>query len=205
MTLHPLSEDDPRLRAVSAKLTLKQLRTREQQAEIDALLDYVYAKANKGVAGETYDRSKQSVVGLSANQVSLMKQISIVDLSIGRKDYHDIHVLINPQIVWRSKSMLQKNEGCVNFPTIRGLTSRSKSVKVQALDRSGNELTLKLTGWPAVLIQHEYDHLNGHLFIDRLLDPTQADLVEAGEFKEYRKAKGGWRKKTDMSGKIWRG
>jgi peptide deformylase len=131
-----------------------------------------------------------------------MKQICIVDMSIGRRGYYDLHVLVNPKIVWRSQTMVEKAEGCVNFPTIWGKTRRSATVRVEALDRSGNEIKLKVTGWAAVLLQHEVDHLNGRLFIDRLPDPTQADLVGAGEYKNYRKQKSSWLAKIDVSDRV---
>ena len=201
MLLQPLLESDPRLRVVCADLSKKQLSLKEQQVEIDALLNYVDGHGNKGVA-TPQNKDQQSVVGLSANQVGLMKQICIVDLSIGHRGYHDLHALINPRITWRSKGTLMKNEGCVNFPTLRGLTLRARTIKVEALDRSGNEMTLKLTGWPAVLLQHEVDHLNGHLFIDRLLDPAKADLVPEGEYKNYRLQKNDWKRKIDVSSLI---
>jgi peptide deformylase len=202
MKLSTLKSDDPRLRTVCAALTPAQLRAKEQQTEIDGLLQYVGVRGNKAVPGEVQDVAIQSVVGLSANQVGLMKQICIVDLSIGRKGYYDLHVLVNPKIVWRSKSTIAKNEGCVNFTTIRGITKRSRTVKIEALDRSGNEVALKLTGWPAVLLQHEIDHLNGHLFIDRLPDPTVADLVVPGEYQKYRKQSSTWKTKIDVSAII---
>ena len=202
MTLHPLNENDPRLRTTCVVLTRPQLRLKSQQTEIDELLAFVQGTGNKAVPGTKADKNRQSVVGLSANQVGLMKQVCIVDLSIGRKGYFDLRVLINPTIVWRSKAEVAKNEGCVNFPTTRGFTLRSRTVKVEALDRSGNEIILKLTGWPAVLLQHEVDHLNGHLFIDRLKDPTQADLVESGEYQSYRNSIVDWRKKIDVSARA---
>lgn len=202
MIFSPLSENDPRLRAQCAELTRAQLRSREQQVEIDALLDYVYGKSNKAMPGKVIDRSQPTTVGLSANQVGVMKQICIVDLSIGRKGYHDLHVLINPRIVWRSKSVIGKAEGCVNFKTTWGVTVRSRTVEVVAIDRSGNDISLKVTGWPAVLLQHEVDHVHGRLFIDRLADPAQADVVKPKEYDAYRKSKGDWPRKTDVSNQI---
>jgi peptide deformylase len=202
MIFTPVSEDDPRLRHECAELTRAQLRGREQQVEIDALLDYVYGKSNKAMKGETVDRAKPTTVGLSANQVGVMKQISIVDLSIGRKGYNDMHVLINPKITWRSKAVVEKAEGCVNFKTIWGVTRRSRTVEVVAMDRSGNEISLKVTGWAAILLQHEVDHLAGRLFIDRLVDPKRADLVKPKEYEAYRKMKADWPRKTDVSAKV---
>lgn len=204
MIFTPLAENDPRLRHECAELTRADLRSRVQQLEIDALLDYVYGKSNKAVPGKVIDRAAPTTVGLSANQVGVMKQICIVDLSIGRKGYHDLHVLINPRIVWRSKAVIQKAEGCVNFKTTWGTTERSRTVEVVAMDRSGNDISLKVTGWPAVLLQHEVDHVHGRLFIDRLVDPTQADVVKPKEYEIYRKQKAAWPRKTDVSGKIIR-
>ena len=200
--LLPLAEDDSRLRQYCTLVTRRELRLKTQQAEIDALLEYVHGTGNKTVAGVPQDPKQKSVVGLSANQVGLMKQICVVDLSIGRRGYYDLHILINPRIIWRSKSVVQKNEGCVNFPTIRGKTRRSATVKVEALDRSGNEIKLKVTGWAAVLLQHEVDHLNGRLFIDRLIDPVRADLVGPGKVEIYRKQKSAWPVKIDVTDRV---
>ena len=202
MSFKPLEQGDPRLRQACKQLTKKELTQKNQQAEVSRLLEYVGGRGNKSVPGVSPDRTRPRVVGLSANQVGVMKRISIVDLAIGKRGYYDTFVLINPKIVWRSKSTLERVEGCVNFTTIWGKTKRSKTVKVEALDRSGNEISLKLTGWPAILLQHEVDHLNGHLFIDRLVDPERADLVAPSEFAAYKKTKEDWPKTIDVSHHI---
>jgi peptide deformylase len=200
MTLAPLDQNDPRLRQVCAALTRANLRNLEQQLEVDALIDFMYGIVGKPLAGAAVAKSQPKTVGLSANQVGIMKQICAVDMSIGRRGYTDIYILVNPKVVWASKSVAERPEGCVNFATTWGITRRSRSVCVQALDRSGNELELKLTGWPATLIQHEIDHLNGRLFIDRLPDPSKAHRVEGDEYVAYRKSKPGeWQKLVDVS------
>jgi peptide deformylase len=203
MTLTPLDQQDPRLRQVCSLLSKAQLREREQQQEIDALLDFVYGVVDKSTFAQRIERPRPKTVGLSANQVGIMKQICVVDMSIGRRGYTDVHVLVNPKIAWRSKAALEKAEGCVNFVTTWGVTSRARSVVVEAWDRSGNELQLKLVGWPAILLQHEIDHLSGHLFIDRLLDPRHAHIVEEEDYPSYRRAKPAqWHKFIDVSGQV---
>jgi peptide deformylase len=200
VTLTPLDQYDVRLRQASGSVARQELRRREQQLEITALLDYLY-----GVEGG--DRSHVEripgiprTVGLSACQVGIMKQICMVDLSIGNRGYTDIYTLVNPSISWQSKTVVQRAEGCVNFPQIWGVTTRSRTVKVLALYRSGNQLELKLTGWPAILLQHEIDHINGRLFIDRLIDPSKAHLVEASDFLSYRLSKAkDWQKFIDVT------
>lgn len=193
MKLTVLKPDDPGLRVVSEKVTIKELKDKTFQGAIELLLDYVYGNNNKK------ERNKVRTVGLSANQVGLLKRISVVDMAISRKQFSDIHVLINPEIIWKSKSLQEKEEGCVNLPHVFGSVKRSKTVKVKALDRSSNELEIKATGWPAILLQHEIDHLNGHLFIDHLEDPQKAHKVLDGEIKEYRKNRKTWDKFVDVS------
>lgn len=203
MILEPLEQHDPRLRQVCVAITRTQLRDRAQQREIDALLDFVYGVSTQNLPDGRRDLSHPNTVGLSANQVGIMKQISVIDLSIGHRGYTDVHVLVNPRIVAHSRSVVEKPEGCVNFPTTWGMVRRSRSVQVAALDRSGNELTFKLTGWAAVLLQHEIDHLQGVLFIDRLVDPEKAHLVKTEEYPEYRKIKPqSWGKFIDVSGQV---
>lgn len=200
MTLMPLDQHDPRLRQRCAPLSKPQLRLREQQLEIDALLNYVRGVVNKDTANGRREHTRPSTVGLSANQAGIMKQICVVDLSIGRKGYTDLYVLVNPKIIWKSKGKLTRTEGCVNFPTTWGLTNRATSVKVGAWDRSGNELSLRLSGWPASLLQHEVDHLDGLLFIDRMPDPAHAHHVDPEDYPVYRKLKPQqWHSFVDMS------
>jgi peptide deformylase len=189
MMLSPLDQFDPRLRQVCATLAKSQLRTLEQQLEIDAMLDYMYGVSNKAVRGANAVKAKPNVAGLSANQVGIMKQICAVDLSIGSRGYTDLYLFVNPRIVWASKTVVERAEGCLNFTSTWGVTRRSRTVRVAALDRSGNEIEMKLTGWPAILVQHEVDHLNGRLFIDRLPDPSHAHLVPPEEYLSYRKGK----------------
>jgi peptide deformylase len=206
MILTPLDQNDPRLRQVCAEVSKGQLREREQQQEIDALIDYVYGVVDKTTVGRgVTERAQPRTVGLSANQVGIMKQICIVDMAIGRKGYHDLRVLVNPRIIVRSKAEIMKPEGCVNFVTTWGVTRRSRTIEVLCLDRSGNELLMKLTGWPAILLQHEVDHLQGRLFIDRLPDPRYAHHVELEEYPLYRKMKPEqWEKFVDVSEQVVR-
>lgn len=184
MAKKPLAKNHPKLHKECEEVTKKELRTKEFQKILDEMLDIVYGRNNKGA---NHDKSRPMTVGLSANQIGIMKRISIVDLAIGHKGYSDIHILINPKITWHSKSLSKHDEGCVNLPEIWGSVPRYKEVEVEALDRSGNEITIRAKGWTSVLLQHEIDHLNGYLFIDRLEDPSKAHYVKKDNMVEYRK------------------
>lgn len=196
MNLKILEAKNPILRKPCLTITPQQLRTKSIQDKINEMLDFVHGKSNKGT---TRDTNKPMTVGLSANQVGINSKISIIDLAIGRKSYNDIYVLVNPEITWRSKSIVERREGCVNLPTVWGYIKRSKRVKVKAVDRSGNKIDLDVKGWAAALLQHEIDHLNGKLFIDHLDNPKKAHLVLSGEYKAHKKAKKTWKKFIDVS------
>lgn len=182
--LIPLAATDQRLRQVCVEVSRRELRTGAVQAEIEQMLAFVYGHNHKAAS---HQRRRPVTVGLSANQVGIMRRISIVDLAIGRRDASDIHALINPRILARSQAVTRHSEGCVNLPQIWGPVERCRRVTVQALDRSGNTLTIEADGWAAVLLQHEIDHLSGQLFIDHLADPAKAHLVAPGDMKAYNK------------------
>jgi peptide deformylase len=193
----PLKPTDERLRLVCDVVQPHELRAKAFQTQIDRLIAYVYGNNPKGTEGKP---SRPITVGLSANQVGIMKRICVVDMAIGQKGFHDLHVWVNPRITKRSKAMQTQSEGCVNLPQIWGPVTRHKTVTVQTLDRSGNKLTLELKGWAAILAQHEIDHLDGKLFIDHLADPTQAHLVADSEIRTYnKKQSANWAKTIDVS------
>lgn len=196
MELTVLAPKDTILRTPCLPLTKRDLRKTTVQQEIEALIDFVYGNNNKG---KNRNRNHAMTVGLSANQVGLNKRISIVDMAIGKRGYSDIQVLINPEITWMSTATVENCEGCVNLPSIWGYVKRSKRIKVKALDRSGNEIALTLNGWPAILLQHEIDHLNGKLFIDKLPDAKGAFHVEDGDYQKFKQEKRAWKKFIDVS------
>lgn len=192
----PLDKTDKKLRNICPPISPKELRSEKVQNNIDALLDFVYGRSNKGKGS---DRSRPMTIGLSANQVGVMRRISIVDFAIRRREYSDVHVFINPKIVKHSKTTKIRWEGCVNLPGIWGEVPRYIWVVVRAFDRWGSEYVIKAKGWQAVLLQHEIDHLNGILFIDRLKNPTRAHLVKEDQYKVYKKEKKNWKIFTDVS------
>ncbi len=199
MKLEALDPKDPLLRKICQQVSRQELKTKKFQEIVESVLDFTYEKSNKG---PQRDRNKHTTVGLSANQVGVDKQISVVDLAIGKKEITDMHIIINPAITWKSKTKTNRCEGCVNLPHIWGYVERSARVRVKAMDRSGNLIQIDAKGWPAILLQHEIDHLNGYLFIDKLPDPKKALLVKEGEFKTFNKEKKNWTQYIDVSDLI---
>ncbi len=105
-------------------------------------------------------------VGLAATQIGEPFQIFVVDCAPeGQKS--DLRVFVNPEILAREGSILFE-EGCLSFPTAREEIERAEKVRVRAQDADGSWFELEVEGLLAVAIQHEYDHLQGILMIDRL-------------------------------------
>lgn len=105
-------------------------------------------------------------IGLAAPQVGVSLRIFVVDLSVGR-DPAGLSVMINPEFVARDGMQLEE-EGCLSVPGFTATVARPKHVVVKGLDRFGNEHQLEGTGLMARALQHEMDHLQSCLFVDRL-------------------------------------
>ena len=106
-------------------------------------------------------------VGLAAIQVGIDKSLLVYDIA-DKEDGHDLHVLINPQIIAREGQIISENEGCLSVPDFRADVKRAARILVEAVDRQGNPLRLEAEGLLAIVLQHEIDHLNGKLFIDHV-------------------------------------
>lgn len=114
-------------------------------------------------------------IGLAAVQVGVLKRLFVIDVP----DFGKFE-MINPKIIEKSKETSVYEEGCLSLPGIASEVERAKTITVEYLDLDGNKKTLNATDLLATCIQHEYDHLEGILFIDRL--PPEIRLKEIKEF-----------------------
>jgi len=106
-------------------------------------------------------------VGLAANQIGVPLSVMVVDTS-PKEDSPPLKlVLINPEIT-ESEGKIKYKEGCLSFPGLSVEVERSKKIKVKALNEYGEPVELILEGFPAIVFQHELDHLQGITFLDRL-------------------------------------
>lgn len=117
-------------------------------------------------------------VGLAAPQIGEDRQLAIIE-SLPKideegeviPDSRDLFVIVNPEIVWTSNNTEDGIEGCLSIPGYLGEVERPEAIRVRAQDRNGKKVKIKLSGWTARIFQHEIDHLNGVLFIDKLTAP----------------------------------
>jgi peptide deformylase len=113
-------------------------------------------------------------IGLAAPQIGVPLRIFVADISVGRNPT-DLLTFVNPEFVEREGMQLEE-EGCLSMPGFNATVARPSRVVLKGLDRDGREQTIEATGLLARCFQHEMDHLDGTLFVDRLRG-LQKDLI----------------------------
>lgn len=136
-------------------------------------------------------------IGLAGPQVGVERRVIVVDI---REEGATPMALINPRIVESSSERERAEEGCLSIPGVAGVVERNSRVVVEALSESGEPLRLEADGLLGRCLQHEIDHLDGVLFVDRL-SPLKRNMV----LKKYRSLMAEERKGEDKrSGKAAR-
>ena len=123
-------------------------------------------------------------VGLAAPQIGRSLQLVIIASHPNERYPNALQMqptaMINPQIISHSPEAEKDWEGCLSVPMIRGLVPRYREIEVEYTDRQGDRQNVKLTDFVARIFQHEYDHLQGKVFLDRV--ETNCDLVSESEY-----------------------
>lgn len=157
---------NPSLRAVARAVPPQRIADPEIQQLVDDMLDTMHEAHG---------------VGLAAPQVAAELQVFVYEAAdIPRR------VVINPMITPQERELAHDWEGCLSIPDLRGLVPRHPAVRVQGLDREGRPLDYLAHGLEARIVQHEFDHLNGVVFLDRM-----RDLRTLSYFDEWQKFLGG--------------
>lgn len=125
------------------------------------LVTAVTAEVKRMVKNMADSMQQAPGVGLAACQIGILSRIVVLDVGEG------LEVYINPEIVGHSNENIDMDEGCLSFPDVRILVPRFASVKVKALDNKGNEFTVEADALRSHALQHEIDHIDGILIIDR--------------------------------------
>jgi peptide deformylase len=163
VTVLPLvTVGDPVLRRRAREVTPEELRGPRVQRLID---DLVETKRHANGAG------------LAANQVGELLRVAIVEVTPGNPRYPykppvALTVMVNPVLEPVGDETVELNEGCLSVPGLRGTVDRHVTVRVRYLDREGTAHDELRRGLTAGTFQHEVDHLDGVLFLDRVRDPT---------------------------------
>jgi peptide deformylase len=130
--------------------------------------------------------------GLAANQVGDLHRIAVVEVEPDNPRYpykppFPLTVLVNPEVEPLGDETIDVNEGCLSVPGLRGTLARHARVRVRFLDRDGAPQELEVAGLTAGTFQHEVDHLDGMLFVDRA-DPRSLSTWEHADFEQQARA-----------------
>jgi peptide deformylase len=164
----------PVLRRRAAEVLPEELHSPEVQQLIDDLIE---------------TRRAAGGAGLAANQISELKRIAVVEVDdAARRRYpykpaFPLTVIVNPVIEPLTDETLLVNEGCLSVPGLRGDVPRRTRIRVHYLDREGEPRDVVAEGLTAGTFQHEVDHLDGILFLDRIADPRSFSTWE--EFERH--------------------
>ena len=120
--------------------------------------------------------------GIAAPQISELYKIIVIDASINKKckENHGLTVMINPEIIEHS-GIISSREGCMSVPDYTGNVGRAESIVVSYFDEYMQQQVMSASGFEAILIQHETDHLNGILFLDRVIS-KRVDLFKRKKY-----------------------
>ena len=162
----------PVLRKVAAPVPVPEIRLPETQRLIDDMVETM---------------GEYNGAGLAATQVHTLKQIAVIEV-LSNPRYPDapqipLTVIINPTVTPLTDAMEGGWEGCLSIPDMRGMVPRYTEVRLQAYDRAGEPMDLIAKDFFARVIQHESDHLNGIVYLDRMKDLST--LTHLAEWSKY--------------------
>ncbi|MBE6030501.1 MAG: peptide deformylase [Firmicutes bacterium] len=134
----------------------------------------------RGILDDMLETMKASYgVGIAAPQVGIMRRMFIA-IPDPENDPDGAVYMINPEIIEKSGSQFNE-EGCLSVPGLVGTVERPEYIKIKGLDYDGTERTLEFEGFGAIVMSHEYDHLDGILYIDKATDIHEAVYEEEEE------------------------
>jgi peptide deformylase len=164
----------PVLRAKARTVDKTELKSPTVQQFIDNLIDTMH---------------EYSGVGLAAPQVHESLRVFVAMLDADGNGEGDAVTFVNPEITVVGDQTVEGWEGCLSIPEIRGRVPRAQHLKISALDRNGKRFELELKDFPARVVQHETDHLDGVLFLDRMRGFETLTYLE--EYSRYHARQGG--------------
>ncbi len=162
----------PVLREPAAPVPIEAVRSPQLQMLIDDLVETMH---------------EYSGVGIAAPQVHVGKRVIVVE-SRSNPRYPDappipLAAYVNPELTFLTGETEEEWEGCLSIPDLRGRVPRARRVRLSALDREGRPVEFEASGWHARILQHEVDHLNGRLFVDRM--PDLSTLTHLAEYARF--------------------
>lgn len=173
-------EGDSVLRTVAEPVQMP-LQAEDQEA-LQCMMQFLKNSQDPEVSAKYKLRSG---VGLSANQIGLLKRMFVMYLRDDKGNMVE-HAWVNPKVISHSVAMiyLPESEGCLSVDRpVHGFVPRYESVKVKGYNMTGKEVVMKFKGYQAIVVQHEIDHLDGIMFYDRINEENPFKLPQGVEIR----------------------
>ena len=180
MKLKIVQAGDPVLRKQSRPLTKDEISSPSIQLLIDLMRNTMREAPGVGLAAPQIGKSLQLAV--IEDRAEYLTRLSADELAETQRAAIPFHVIINPKLTVLDKSPAQFFEGCLSVTGYQAIVDRALNVRVECLNERGEEITIKAQGWYARILQHEIDHLNGTLYIDRMKTRTLTNAENMTKF-----------------------
>jgi peptide deformylase len=180
MTLEIVQTGNPVLRKVARTLSIDEIKSPATQELITHMRDTMRAAPGVGLAAPQIGESIQLAV--IEDRSDYLKDVSAEQLAALQRSPVDFHVIINPKLMLVGDTTVDFFEGCLSVAGFVAVVSRSTSVRVECLNEHAEPITINAQGWYARILQHEIDHLNGTLYIDRMQTRSFTTVENAEEF-----------------------
>ena len=180
MKLKIVQAGDPVLRQQSRALTKKEISSASIQYLIELMRNTMREAPGVGLAAPQIGQSLQLVV--IEDRPEYITDHSADELAVYQRAIIPFHVIINPKLSFVGNSSAQFFEGCLSVAGFQAVVNRALKVRVECLNERGEEVTINAQGWYARILQHEIDHLNGTLYVDRMKTRTLATSENMSRF-----------------------
>jgi peptide deformylase len=174
MLLKIVCVGDPVLRKKARPLTPEEIRSAHIQNLIAYMRDTMHDAPGVGLAAPQVGQSLRLAV--IEDRADYHKNLSEADLKERERKPVPFQVIINPQIELLTPPDMSFHEGCLSLPGFMAVVPRARKVRVTCLDEHAKPRTIEASGWYARILQHEIDHLHGHIYIDRMQSETFSTL-----------------------------
>jgi peptide deformylase len=177
MKLKIVQAGDPVLRKKSRPLTKDEVKSPQIQQLIDLMRNTMREAPGVGLAAPQIGQSIQLAV--IEDRATYISDLSIDELEERQRSAIPFHVIINPKLSVVGNSTAQFFEGCLSVEGYQAIVDRALNVRVECLNERGEAVTINAQGWYARILQHEIDHLNGTLYVDRMKTRTLTTVPNA--------------------------
>jgi peptide deformylase len=167
----------PVLRERAVEVTRDRIATAEFQSLVDRMIAVMRAATGVGLAGPQIDAALRVIV--LEDTETVVAQLTEAERRERERAPFPLRVFVNPLLRPVGEERTTFFEGCLSLPGYVGLVERSLAIEVEGLDRHGAPQSWRVRGWPARILQHEIDHLDGILYVDRMMSRSFMTLDNA--------------------------